>query len=105
MTDIAKDMPWLGRAWSTVQQRLAQDRLPHALLVVGEQGVGKRAWAEAVAGLLLCDQQVGLDDGAPIACGQCRQCQLIAANSHPDVRVYSPEKSRMVKVEDRKSVV
>lgn len=99
MTDIAKDMPWLGRAWNTVQQRLAQDRLPHALLIVGEQGVGKRAWAEAVAGLLLCDQQVGLDNGAPIACGQCRQCQLIAANSHPDVRVYSPEKSRMVKVD------
>lgn len=99
MTDIAKDMPWLGSAWKAVQHRLAQDRLPHALLVVGERGVGKRAWAEAVAGLLLCDQPTTQGGGAPVACGQCRQCQLIAGGSHPDVRVYAPEKSRMVKVD------
>lgn len=99
MTDLAKDMPWLHRAWSAVQHRLAQGRLPHALLVVGERGVGKRAWAEAVAGLLLCDQPEGREEGAPVSCGHCRQCQLVAAGSHPDVRVYAPEKSRMVKVD------
>ncbi|MGC8119039.1 DNA polymerase III subunit delta' [Marinobacter sp. VGCF2001] len=99
MIDIAQDMPWLERAWATVQHGLAQDRLAHALLVVGERGVGKRLWAETVAGLLLCDRPSGMDGNAPVACGQCRQCQLMAAGSHPDVRVYAPEKSRMVKVD------
>lgn len=99
MTDIAEDMPWLKRAWQTVQSRIAEDRLPHALLIAGERGVGKRAWAEAVAGLRLCERPQNREAGTPVACGQCKQCQLFAASSHPDVRVYAPEKSRMVKVD------
>lgn len=99
MTDIAQDMPWLRRAWQTVQSRVAEDRLPHALILVGECGVGKRAWAEAVGGLLLCDQPLGREAGQPIACGRCKQCELLAAASHPDIRIYAPEKSRMVKVD------
>jgi len=99
VTDIAQDMPWLRRAWQTVQSRVAEDRLPHALILVGECGVGKRAWAEAVGGLLLCDQPLGREAGQPIACGRCKQCELLAAASHPDIRIYAPEKSRMVKVD------
>ncbi|MBC7183913.1 MAG: DNA polymerase III subunit delta' [Marinobacter sp.] len=99
MTDIAEDMPWLKRAWQTVQSRIAEDRLPHALIIAGERGVGKRAWAQAVARLRLCDRPVSREAGTPLACGQCKQCQLFAASSHPDVRVYAPEKSRMVKVD------
>lgn len=99
MTDIAKDMPWLSRAWQTVQSRVADDRLPHALILAGERGVGKRAWAEAVGGLLLCNKPLNRQEGQPIACGQCKQCELLAASSHPDIRVYAPEKSRMIKVD------
>jgi len=99
VTDIAEDMPWLKRAWQTVQSRIAEDRLAHALIIAGERGVGKRAWAEAVARLRLCERPANLEAGAPVACGQCKQCQLFAAASHPDVRVYAPEKSRMVKVD------
>lgn len=99
MTDIAQDMPWLLRAWQQIQARVAEDRLPHALIINGERGVGKRAWAEAVAGLLLCDRPVKNPSGLPLACGGCKQCGLFAASSHPDLRIYAPEKSRMVKVD------
>jgi len=99
VTDIAQDMPWLSRAWQTVQSRVAEDRLPHALILAGERGVGKRAWAEAVGGLLLCDNPLNRESGQPIACCHCKQCELLAAASHPDIRVYAPEKSRMVKVD------
>lgn len=99
MTDIAFKMPWLQKPWQTIQSRLSEGRLPHALLVTGECGVGKRAWADAVSGLLLCATPLHKEAGTPVACGQCRQCQLIAASSHPDVRVYAPEKSRMIKIE------
>ena len=98
-TDIASDMPWLATAWHRVQRRLSEGRLPHALMVAGERGVGKRAWADAVAGLLLCDSPVMTDNAAPRACGHCKQCELFQASSHPDVRVYAPEKSKMVKVD------
>ncbi|WP_417566763.1 DNA polymerase III subunit delta' [Marinobacter sp.] len=99
MTDIAQDMPWLKRAWQTVQSRVAEDRLPHALILAGERGVGKRTWANAVAELLLCEQTRNRDSGQPVACGHCKQCELFAASSHPDVRVYAPEKSRIIKVD------
>ncbi|KAA1175105.1 DNA polymerase III subunit delta' [Marinobacter salinexigens] len=99
MTDIALEMPWLTQAWTQVQQRYAEDRLPHALIVTGERGVGKRAWAETVAGLLLCESPEYKAQGEPIACGRCKQCELLAASSHPDLRIYAPEKSRMVKVD------
>ena len=99
MSDIAQDMPWLTKAWHAVQHRLAEDRLPHALLVAGERGVGKRAWAEAVAGLLLCDRREDQGNGNLVACGHCKQCELLRAGSHPDLRIYAPEKSRMVKVD------
>ncbi|ONF44227.1 DNA polymerase III subunit delta' [Marinobacter lutaoensis] len=99
MTDIAQTMPWLERAWRQVQARLAEDRLPHALILNGERGVGKRAWAEAVAGLLLCETPAGRHEGRPVACGTCKQCELVMAGSHPDLRVYAPETSRMIKVD------
>lgn len=92
-------MPWLERAWRQVQARLAEDRLPHALILNGERGVGKRAWAEAVAGLLLCETPAGRHEGRPVACGTCKQCELVMAGSHPDLRVYAPETSRMIKVD------
>lgn len=104
MTDIALEMPWLSHAWQVTQKRLAEGQLPHALLVTGEAGVGKRAWADSVAGLLLCATPKHLESGKPIACGQCRQCDLLAASSHPDVRVYAPEKSRMIKIDQIRSL-
>ncbi|NWN90469.1 DNA polymerase III subunit delta' [Marinobacter adhaerens] len=104
MTDIAVDMPWLKTSWQTVQERLADGRFPHALLVTGESGVGKRAWADAVSELLLCTSPLNSEAGAPVACGRCRQCELVAASSHPDVRAFSPEKSRMIRVDQVRSL-
>ncbi|QSP93736.1 DNA polymerase III subunit delta' [Marinobacter salinisoli] len=99
MTDIALEMPWLAKAWKTVQTGLRDDRLPHALIIAGERGVGKRAWADAVAQLLLCDQPITDAEGGPVACSVCKQCALLGASSHPDVRAYSPEKSKVIKVD------
>ncbi|WP_417514919.1 DNA polymerase III subunit delta' [Marinobacter sp.] len=105
MTDISLEMPWLQNAWQDVQKRFADGRLPHALLLTGECGVGKRAWADAVVGLLLCASPLANENtGESVACGECRQCQLLAASSHPDVRVYSPEKSRMIKIDQIRSL-
>jgi DNA polymerase-3 subunit delta' len=91
-------MPWLGRSWTDIQTRLAENRFPHALIINGERGVGKRIWASAVAELLLCDQPAGQEGETPVACGHCKQCELYGAGSHPDVQVYSPEKSKIIKI-------
>lgn len=89
-------MPWLGDVWRRLMRRMAGNTLPHALLVTGEKGVGKRLFADALAGLLVCEQP---DMAAGAACGRCKQCELVAAGTHPDIRVYAPEKSRMIRVD------
>lgn len=71
--------PWQQRAWGQLAVALDAGRLPHALLLGGPAGLGKRALAQALAHRLLC---AAVRDGQ--ACGQCRQCQLLAAGTHPD---------------------
>ena len=90
------DMPWLTPVLEHFGQALDQGRLPHASLVTGERGVGKRQLAERIAALLVCDRRTS---GARAPCGECRQCQLVAGESHPDIRVYQPEKSRMIRID------
>jgi DNA polymerase-3 subunit delta' len=90
------ELPWLGPFWSRVTDALRQKRLPHALLLTGQPGMGKAAFADALAGLLLCEHPV--DDSEP--CHQCTSCTLFAAGSHPDFfRVTPAEDSRVIKVD------
>jgi DNA polymerase-3 subunit delta' len=63
-----------------------RERLPHALLVHGRQGIGKVEFARAVAQSLLCE--------APqhsIACGECPACGWFREGNHPDFRELLPE--------------
>jgi DNA polymerase-3 subunit delta' len=62
---------------------VAQERLPHALLFMGPEGVGKRSLACALVAWLQCEQ--GGDD----ACGACGACVRLAAGSHSDVQSLS----------------
>ena len=66
-----------------------QNRLPHALLLHGEPGCGKKTMALWFAMLTLCEDA----DHAP--CGQCRTCRLIAEGNHPDVMFAEHSGKRM----------
>lgn len=72
-------MPWHADHWARLQSRRDRDAMPHALLLCGPAGLGKRAFAQRLVASLLCRQPRGGE-----ACGQCRGCQLLAAGSHPD---------------------
>lgn len=64
-----------------------KERLPHALLLRGTQGIGKLALAEALARALLCEKPAA--NGS--ACGQCAACGWMGQGSHPDFRRLEPE--------------
>jgi DNA polymerase-3 subunit delta' len=72
--------PWLADAWHSLAARLERNELPHALLIAGARGLGKRALADALVAAALCESRTV--DGH--ACGHCRACRLVAAGSHPD---------------------
>ncbi len=74
-----------GAAWlAPLRERLAtlqeQGRLPHGLLLAGSPGAGQAELGAWLAARLLCR--------APGAgrCGECADCQLFTAGSHPDFR-------------------
>ncbi len=60
-------------------------RLPHAIILEGESGLGKRTLARIVARAAVCRAQNR--DAAP--CGVCPSCIRAAAGSHPDIRTVS----------------
>lgn len=74
---------------SIKEQLLGQglERLPHATLLVGPAGVGKAAFAEQLAALLLCEAVTP----TLTACGECQACRWLDAGNHPDFRRVAPE--------------
>jgi len=77
-------LPWHATVANRLGEALVQDRFPHALLLCGAPGVGKRLLAEWLTALLLCEQVTGESSAAP--CGRCRGCTLFQAGTHPDLR-------------------
>jgi len=71
------------RACGILRAALARDRLAHALLFAGPDGIGKRLVALALAAWLHCEAR------GDNACGACASCRQIAAGSHPDLQLLS----------------
>ena len=82
--------PWQQTLWQSLAKRLAEARLPHALLFAGPEGLGKRHLADTLAAALLCEQRTS--DGLP--CGECHACHLFAAGNHPDYQHLHPEEEK-----------
>ena len=79
--------PWQLNNWQSLLKRKQQAQFPHALLLTGTPGIGKRQYAIALAEALLCSQP----DSEGLACGKCSACQLLKAESHPDFHLLEPE--------------
>ena len=58
---------------------LGTNRLPHALLFHGPEGVGKRTVALWLAKSLLCEK-----GGGEAPCGACDACRTLESRNHPD---------------------
>ena len=89
-------LPWQQDLWQDLMSRAQGAGLPHASLLLGAEGVGKRRLARRLAQYLLC-----LDAHKTQApCGHCQSCQLMASGSHPDYRVYDQEaRGKQIKVD------
>ena len=72
------------RAKEQIQVWLEGDRLPHAILVTGPEGVGKRQLALELAKAINCRSAVA------DACGQCPSCRKTDSLNHPNVHILLP---------------
>jgi len=80
-----RDIIGQEQAIRPLREAIDQERLAHALLLVGPSGVGKMALAQAIAQYVNCTQP---QDGD--SCGRCASCIKIAKAVHPDVRYLLP---------------
>jgi len=102
MPELATCPPWLRSDWAALHARHSRRQLPHALLITGVEGIGKRQFAQFVGESLLC-RQLTVEQGA---CGTCESCRQLLAESHPDYRKLVPEgASETIKVDSVRELV
>ncbi len=79
------------RAKRILGRALAENKLPHAYLFYGAEGLGRFKTALTLAQALMCEQ------GKGDACGACSACRRVGGEGHPDVIVVRPESRKGAK--------
>lgn len=84
--------PLIGnsRAWKMVSAMILNKKIPHAIIIEGVKGLGKKTLAKFLAKACLCEENT--------PCLNCKSCHLIDVGTHPDCQTVEPEKST-IKVE------
>lgn len=75
---------WQQDSWQQIMAM--RERMPHAFLLYGSEGIGKAQFAEHLAKSLLCESPAE----AGHACGHCLSCNWFDQYSHPDYRRVRP---------------
>jgi len=83
--------PWLAPLRENLSALQDQERLPHGLLLAGSPGAGQPEIGTWLSARLLCRAP------AAGACGECADCRMFLAGSHPDFRWIGvlPEKKEI----------
>ena len=75
--------------------------MPHALLLSGPAGVGKRRFSRRLASALLC--RAASPEGA---CGECRGCHLATLDHHPDQHLVGlPENKKVIGIDQIRELI
>ncbi len=75
-----------------LRKMLESGKLPHAIMLEGDDGLGKHTIAAELSRAILCDE-------AAEYCGSCRNCTLFSAGSHPDYSLISPNQKNLIPVD------
>lgn len=93
--------PWQTSNWQKLTSSQQNKRLAHGLLFHGVKGCGKKNFAIEFAHWLICEQPL-----VDKACGECKSCNLIKAESHPDLLYLMPEEEgKAIKVDQIRELI
>jgi len=79
------DVPGLAKLKTKLATSVNKGKLPHALLLLGNEGSGKLALAYALTSYIYCTNRQNDD-----SCGECSSCRKIGSHTHPDVHYTIP---------------
>lgn len=80
-----KDIIGQASLKSQLRHYARENKIPHALLLAGPEGIGKLALAIAFARYVCCTNR-----GEEDACGKCPSCQKFDKIAHPDLHFAFP---------------
>lgn len=90
----------LGEPQRALIEDVRAGRAPHAALITGIAGTGKRTLARLLACALLCKGE------GDKPCMQCKGCRRAQNRTHPDLLTPSTkEKERTIKVDDMRDII
>ncbi len=76
---------WQNEIWAKLQKQ--RGRLAHALLIYGQEGIGKSVLTREYGYSLLCQTP----QASGLACGTCKACHWLSQGAHPDFLHLQPE--------------
>lgn len=81
-------------AYRSILSQITAGKLPHALMITGEKGIGKSVFADVVCKMLVCE-------GSVAPCNSCNPCIKIEKGIHPDIfKIYPAGKSETIGVNE-----
>lgn len=92
-----KSISCQDRVIELFQNAIINDRLAHAYIFAGQEGIGKTLFSRELAKAIFCKHP------GTGACDTCHHCQRISSNNFSDLFLILPEKnSRVIKIEQLK---
>lgn len=84
---LFKEIKGQEKAIAFLKSAIGQDRVAHAYIFHGLEGIGKKAAALAFAKALNCLKSgpEAVPEAVTDACGECQSCRKIERGTHPDV--------------------
>lgn len=80
----------------SLTKSLNNEDIAHAYIFEGPSGIGKKTMAKIFSTAILCKSDNKL-------CGTCQSCLLLNTNSHPDLKVVTPDPS--ISVDEIRNIV
>lgn len=73
---------------SNLRNYIKNEKMVHAYIFYGEEGIGKTTLAKEFAAMILCKEK----DVNKRPCGKCSSCIKFNSGNHPDMYILEPEK-------------
>jgi len=81
-----------GETKARIGSAIEHRHMPHAFLLTGAEGSGKRTLAYEIAAALNCERSE--DKSSPLPCGVCNTCRRIYGGNFTDVKLLEKPKDR-----------
>lgn len=98
--ELMRFTPWQESARERISGQLDKQKLPHAFLIEGPEGIGKLSFALSLAQKFLCSNDEGIE-----ACGHCTACNLMKADTLTDLQLIQPIDSKQIKIDQIRGLI